>query len=93
MREDFQRLLATPFLDNLSIHTRDYTFPNGTIGNIVQYDMEERERIKLGPDFEGSKKLELSKIDEALKLAAPKSGSIRSSTRRRCARSKASSAT
>ena len=30
--------------------------------------MEERERIKIGPDFEGSKKLELSKIDEALKL-------------------------
>ena len=68
IRDDFKRLMAINFLDNLSIHVRDYTFPNGTIGKIVQYDMEERERIKIGPDFEGSKKLELSKIDEALRL-------------------------
>ena len=40
--------------------------------------MEERQRIKIGPDFEGSKKLELSKIDEALKAErTPKSGSTR----------------
>jgi outer membrane protein insertion porin family len=67
IRDDFQRLLATNFLDNLSIETSDYAFPNGTIGKIVVYNMEERQRIKIGPDFEGSKKLELSKIDEALK--------------------------
>ena len=76
MREDFKRLLAPPmdFLDNLSIEVsdstgplRDYVFPNGTIGKIIVYNMEERERIKIGPDFEGSKKLELSKIDEALR--------------------------
>ena len=29
--------------------------------------MEERQRIKIGPDYVGSKKLEISKIDEALK--------------------------
>ena len=77
MREDFKRLMAPPmdFLDNLSIEVsdstgplRDYVFPNGTIGKIIVYNMEERERIKIGPDFEGSKKLELSKIDEALRL-------------------------
>ena len=42
-------------------------FPNGTVGKVVVYRMEERERIKIGPDFEGSKKVEISKIDEALK--------------------------
>ena len=67
IRDDFQRLLGTNFLDNLSIETSDYQFPNGTVGKIVQYNMEERERMKIGPDFEGSEELELSKIDEALK--------------------------
>jgi outer membrane protein insertion porin family len=67
LRGDFGRLMATGFLDNLSIETEDYTFPNGTIGKIVLYNMEERERIKIGPDFEGSKALELAKIDEALR--------------------------
>ena len=68
MRQDFTRLLATGFLDNLSIEIApDYVFPNGTIGKVILYNMEERQRIKIGPDFVGSKKLELSKIDEALK--------------------------
>src|SRR5437667_7946705 len=74
MREDFTRLLAQGFLENLSIEVsdqagplRDYVFPNGTIGKIIYYNMEERQRIKIGPDYEGSKKLEISKIDEALK--------------------------
>jgi outer membrane protein insertion porin family len=69
MHEDFKRLLATNFLDNLSIEVAepDYIFPNGTVGKIILYNMEERQRIKIGPDFEGSKKIELSKIDEALK--------------------------
>jgi outer membrane protein insertion porin family len=76
MREDFTRLLSTGFLDNLSIEIsdsagplRDYVFPNGTIGKVILYNMEERQRIKIGPDFVGSKKLELSKIDEALKMS------------------------
>ena len=78
LRDDFQRLLAPPldFLDNLSIEVsdstgplKDYVFPNGTIGKIIVYNMEERQRVKIGPDFEGSKKLEISKIDEALKLS------------------------
>src|SRR5687768_16461942 len=68
IRDDFKRLLATGFLDNLPIHVRDFTLPNGTIGKIIQYDIEERERIKIGPFFEGSKKLELSKFDAALRL-------------------------
>lgn len=68
IHDDFNRLLGTNFLDNLSIELApDYVFPNGTIGKVVLYNMEERQRIKIGPDFVGSKKLELSKIDEALK--------------------------
>ena len=68
MHDDFTRLLGTGFLDNLSIETApDYVFPNGTIGKVVLYNMEERQRIKIGPNYEGSKKLEIAKIDEALK--------------------------
>jgi outer membrane protein insertion porin family len=66
MRDDFKRLMATNFLDNLSIETTDYAFPNGTIGKILLYNMEERQRVKI-VDYVGSKKIETSKIDEKLK--------------------------
>jgi outer membrane protein insertion porin family len=68
IHDDFKRLWGTNFLDNLSIELApDYRFPNGTIGKVVVYNMEERERIKIGPDYVGSKKIEVSKIDEMLK--------------------------
>ena len=66
--EDFHRLWNTNFLDNLWIDVTDYTFPNGTIGKIVTYNMEERQRVKI-VDYVGSKKIEISKIDEKLKDA------------------------
>jgi outer membrane protein insertion porin family len=66
IRDDFKRLWATNFLDNLSIDAEDYVFANGVVGKIVTYDMEERQRVKI-VDFVGSKKLETSKIDEKLK--------------------------
>ncbi len=66
IREDFKRLLGTNFLDNLSIYTTDYTFANGTIGKIVTYDMEERQRVKI-VDYVGSKQIDQSKIDDKLK--------------------------
>jgi outer membrane protein insertion porin family len=66
--DDFKRLWATNFLDNLFIDVEDYKFPNGTIGKIVTYNMEERQRVKI-VDYVGSKKLETSKIDEKLKDA------------------------
>ena len=47
MLSDFKRLWATNFLDDLSIEVTDYTFPNGTVGKIVTYHMEERERVKI----------------------------------------------
>src|SRR6185295_9161713 len=64
--DDFRRLWNTNFLDNLWIDVRDYTFPNGTIGKIVTYNMEERQRVKI-VDFVGSKKVETSKILEKMK--------------------------
>ena len=66
MRDDFKRLWATGFLDNLSIETDDYHFPNGTVGKVPVYNMEERQRVKI-VDYVGSKKLETSKIEDKLK--------------------------
>ena len=47
MLADFKRLWATNFLDDLSIEVTDHTFPNGAVGKMVVYHMEERERIKI----------------------------------------------
>jgi outer membrane protein insertion porin family len=66
--DDFRRLWNTKFLDNLWIDVADYRFPNGTIGKIVTYNMEERQRVKI-VDYVGSKKVEVAKIDEKLKEA------------------------
>src|SRR5262249_27561856 len=68
IEEDFRRLWATNFLDNLFVDVSDYKFPNGTIGKVVTYNMEERQRVKI-VDYLGSKKIETSKIDEKLKDA------------------------
>src|SRR3954454_13908216 len=68
IQDDFHRLWNTNFLDNLWVDVSDYKFPNGTIGKIVTYNMEERQRVKI-VDYVGSKKIEVSKIDEKLKDA------------------------
>ena len=68
LEEDFHRLWNTKFLDNLWIDVSDYKFPNGAIGKIVTYNLEERQRVKI-VDYLGSKKIETSKIDEKLKEA------------------------
>ncbi len=67
MLEDFHRLWNTNFLDDLSIDVRDYTFANGVVGKLVTYNMEERQRLKIGPDFKGTKQIDTTKIDEKLK--------------------------
>jgi len=64
--EDFHRLWNTNFLDNLWIDVKDYTFSNGVVGKLVTYNMEERQRVKI-VDYVGSKKIEVSKIDDKLK--------------------------
>src|SRR5262245_60277842 len=65
---DFQQLWGTNFLDNLWVDVSDYKFPNGAVGKVVTYNMEERQRVKI-VDYVGSKKVETSKIDEKLKDA------------------------
>jgi outer membrane protein insertion porin family len=66
--DDFKRLWATNFLDDLKIDVKDIPFDNGVIGKHVTFVMEERQRVKI-VDYEGSKKIELSKIDEKMKEA------------------------
>jgi outer membrane protein insertion porin family len=66
MLDDFRRLWATNFLDDLSIDVTDYVFPNGVVGKLVTYNMEERQRVKI-VEYVGTKSLEQTKIDEKLK--------------------------
>ena len=67
MRRDFKRLWATNFLDDLVDRACTTTSsPTASIGKIVVYNMEERQRVKI-VDYVGSKKVEQSKIDEKLK--------------------------
>jgi len=63
---DFKRLWATNFLDDLSAETFDYVFSNGVVGKVILFNMEERQRVKI-VDYVGSKKVEMSKIDDELK--------------------------
>jgi len=64
--DDFKRLWATNFLDNLWIETLDEPFENGVLGKHVIYHMEERPRVKI-VDYTGSTKVERTKIDEKMK--------------------------
>ena len=64
--EDFKRLWAMNFLDDLSIEVVDYRFANGVIGKIIVYHMEERQRVKI-VDYDGNKKVDQNKIEERLK--------------------------
>jgi outer membrane protein insertion porin family len=66
IRDDFKRLWATNFLDNISIESQDYTFSNGVVGKIVIYNLEERQRVR-NVDYVGSKKVDRPKIEEKLK--------------------------
>jgi outer membrane protein insertion porin family len=47
IRDDFQRLWATNFLEDLRIEATDYTFSNGVVGKLIAYHMEERERVRV----------------------------------------------
>ena len=56
--DDFKRLMGTTnFLDDLSIEVTDYAFPNGVVGKIVTYHMEERraDQDRRLPGLEGSR--------------------------------------
>ena len=64
--EDFKRLWATSFLDNIWVEVNDAPYENGVVGKRVIFNLEERQRVKI-VDYVGSKKLEQSKIEEKLR--------------------------
>jgi len=64
--ENFDRLWKTKFLDDLWIEVIDEPYDNGIAAKHVIYHMEERERLKV-VDYTGSKKVEISKIEDAYK--------------------------
>jgi outer membrane protein insertion porin family len=66
--EDFKRLWATGFLDNLWIEVVDDAYPNGVMGKRIIYHMEERPRVKI-VDYTGSTKIERTKVEEKMKEA------------------------
>jgi outer membrane protein insertion porin family len=63
---DFKRIWATNFLDDLVIEVRDVRYANGVPGKVLVYNMEERQRVKI-VDYVGTMKVDTSKIEEALK--------------------------
>jgi outer membrane protein insertion porin family len=63
---DFKRLWGLTFLDDLSMETRDVALPNGVVGKVVVYNMEERQRIRI-VDYVGSDTVDQGKIEEELK--------------------------
>jgi outer membrane protein insertion porin family len=66
LREDFTRLMDQGFLDFLLIEVNDYVFPNGVVGKVASYRLEERERIKI-IRYEGTKQIDRTKIEEQLR--------------------------
>ena len=66
IREDFRRLWATGFLDDLRVEADDYAFANGVTGKIITFHLEERARIRL-VRYEGTGDLDQTKIDEELR--------------------------
>jgi outer membrane protein insertion porin family len=65
-RDDFGRLWATGFLDDLAIETVPYPFANGAHGVVVVYRLHERQRVKL-VEYEGLDSVSQTDVLDALK--------------------------
>jgi outer membrane protein insertion porin family len=65
LRSDFDRLWETGFLEDLQIEVTDFEFPNGVIGKMVTYHMEERPRVRI-ITYEGTDQLDRTRIEEQL---------------------------
>ncbi len=63
---DFDRLMATPFVEDLRIEVLDSPYPNGVMGKHVIFFIEERRRIKI-VDYVGSREVTVSDIEAKLK--------------------------
>ena len=47
-RQDFRTLMFdTNFLEDMTVEVTDHVFPNGVVGKMVVYKMEERQRVKI----------------------------------------------
>ncbi|HXG88655.1 MAG TPA: outer membrane protein assembly factor BamA [Vicinamibacterales bacterium] len=66
--DDFKRLWATSFLDNLRIEVLDAPYDNGVLGKRIIFHMEERPRVKI-VEYNPSDKVDRTKIDEKMKEA------------------------
>ena len=66
IREDFRRLWGTNFLDDLRVEVIDRPFTNGTVGKLVVFHLEERQRIKI-VDFDGAAAVSRTDINDRLK--------------------------
>ena len=66
--DDFKRLWATNFLDNLRIEVLDMPWDNGVMGKHIIFHMEERPRVKI-VEYNPSDKVDRTKIDEKMKEA------------------------
>ena len=64
--EDFKRLWATNFLDDLRVEVLDQPWPNGVLGKHVIFHLEERPRVKI---IDYPEKVDRSKLDEKMKEA------------------------
>jgi outer membrane protein insertion porin family len=64
--EDFKRLWATNFLDDLRVEVLDQPWPNGVMGKHVIFHLEERPRVKI---IDYPEKIDRSKLDEKMKEA------------------------
>lgn len=64
--DDFKRLWATNFLDNLWIEVKDQPYDNGVVGKHVIFHLEERPRIKI-VDYTGTGKVDRTKVDEKMR--------------------------
>jgi outer membrane protein insertion porin family len=63
---DFKTLMQnTNFLEDMRVEVTEHTFPNGVVGVIVTYDMEERQRVRV-VDYKGEG-VDRAKIDEQLR--------------------------
>jgi outer membrane protein insertion porin family len=63
---DYQRLLGTKFLADLTLESVDEPYANGVIGKRARFVMEERERVKI-VNYEGSKQFEQTKLEETMR--------------------------
>jgi outer membrane protein insertion porin family len=64
---DFQTLMVTTgFLEDMTIRVTEHVFPNGVIGTIVTYDMEERTRLRI-VQYEGTRQIDRATVEERLR--------------------------